>query len=131
MKPREHIDVAPWLALAAADLAIAEMVVRNPASSAEMMGLACFHGQQAAEKALKAMLVAENRAVPRTHSLMLLLDGLGAPAPEHLATACAHLNDYGVGPRYPGVGIAATADVAGAAVSRASVVVAWVIGRLG
>lgn len=131
MKPPDHVDVAPWLALAAADLAIAELVVANPASNSAMLGLACFHAQQAAEKALKAMLVASDRPVPRTHSLMLLLDGVDLAVADHIAYSCAHLNDYGVGPRYPGLAIAADPKSASAAVAAATQVAAWVVDQLG
>lgn len=131
MKPLDHVDVAPWLALAGADLAIAELVVGNPASTSEMLGLACFHSQQAAEKYLKALLVAADRAVPRTHSLIFLIDCVDLPVPDLLAYACAELNDYGVGPRYPGIAIAADADCARSAVLAAAEVAAWVVDQFG
>lgn len=62
-----------WLRLAEGDLAVADRVL-----SAEDLPVwaACFHAQQAAEKALKAVLT--RRAVPfeRTHDLEALYERL-------------------------------------------------------
>jgi HEPN domain-containing protein len=74
MKPRDHSNVQPWFELARADLAMADLVVASPDSTPEMFGLACFHAQQAAEKALKALVIAEGLPMPRSHDLVLLLD---------------------------------------------------------
>jgi HEPN domain-containing protein len=68
-----------------------------------MPGNACFHAQQAAEKFLKAFLVARGSAVPRTHDLDLLLDlcqerDAGFVA---LSAACEALNEFGSEARYP------------------------------
>lgn len=78
-------------------------------------GLVCFHCQQCAEKYLKAFLVAQGVAPPRTHDLLYLLSEasahdarLGVFAPE-----CALLNPYAVAARYPGL-ITSTADAADA-----------------
>jgi len=63
----------------------------------------CFHAQQAAEKSIKAVLVARGLAVPRTHNLRSLVDLLPpdiTTPPDILLSA--GLTDYAVSSRYPG-----------------------------
>jgi HEPN domain-containing protein len=54
-----------WLAKAASDLTAARRLV----SAGESYDAACFHAQQAAEKALKAILALAEAPIPRTHNL--------------------------------------------------------------
>lgn len=63
----------------------------------------CFHAQQAAEKILKAFLVARGRDLSKTHDLVALLTlcvecdaGLAA-----FESDCRKLTSYGVAARYP------------------------------
>ena len=64
--------------------------------------LACFHGQQSAEKALKALLILRGVDPPKTHDLFALralLPGdldVGATDEELVA-----ISKWAVGPRYP------------------------------
>jgi len=61
-----------WLAKARTDLALATIVLER--DRAEMEGwAAAFHAQQAAEKALKAVLVARGTDPPHVHDLGALL----------------------------------------------------------
>jgi HEPN domain-containing protein len=65
----------------------------------------CFQAQQAAEKALKAVLIAYQVRFPYTHdigTLLSLIERAGQPAPEYVFEA-ALLSDYAVEARYPGV----------------------------
>lgn len=64
---------------------------------------ACFHAQQAAEKALKAVLVRENLPVPRIHQLEKLLDGAGRflRNAKSLRPLIEGLSEYAVKSRYP------------------------------
>ena len=62
-----------WLRHARSDLAMASAVGPVGDILAETL---CFHAQQAAEKALKAVLVHGGIEFPRTHSLRLLVDTL-------------------------------------------------------
>ena len=66
-------------------------------------GLALYHAQQAAEKALKAVLVSLDIEFPRTHNIRTLLDLLPGeiPTPSKILEA-ASLTDYAVLSRYPG-----------------------------
>ena len=64
----------------------------------------CFHCQQAAEKLLKAFLVACGREYPTTHNLFAILEKVLEfdPTAESLRQALAMLNPYSVEVRYPG-----------------------------
>lgn len=65
----------------------------------------CFDAQQAAEKALKALLLYLNLDYPRTHSighLLSLIERRGKiPIPQEVREAVT-LTDYAVTTRYPG-----------------------------
>lgn len=90
---------ADWLRYARSDLELAR-VVRPDEVLFE--GL-CFHAQQAAEKALKAVLIAKGVPPPKTHNIRTLLDLLPQEviAPQEIEDA-ASLTDYAVTSRYPG-----------------------------
>ena len=89
---------ADWLRYARSDLELAR-VVRPDEVLFE--GL-CFHAQQAAEKALKAVLIAKGVPPPKTHNIRTLLDLLPQElvAPQEIEDA-ASLTDYAVTSRYP------------------------------
>jgi HEPN domain-containing protein len=59
-----------WLRLAQEDLAAARAILRSEGVAPR---IACFLSQQAAEKALKAGLIAMNRQFPKIHGLTRLL----------------------------------------------------------
>ena len=90
---------ADWLRYARSDLELAR-VVRPDEVLFE--GL-CFHAQQAAEKAMKAVLIAKGVPPPKTHNIRTLLDLLPQEviAPQEIEDA-ASLTDYAVTSRYPG-----------------------------
>jgi len=90
---------ADWLRHARSDLELA----RVGRSERILLEGLCFHAQQAAEKALKAALVAMGLRFPKTHSIRALLDLFPpalAPPPE--VEQAARLSDYAVWSRYPG-----------------------------
>lgn len=65
----------------------------------------CFQAQQAAEKALKALLLHLNVDFPYTHSLAVLislLEQAGYQVPDRIRES-AKLTDYAVAARYPGL----------------------------
>jgi HEPN domain-containing protein len=101
MQPEDHGQVLAWLAKAQTDLTMADLAMSVGADP--MPDQACFHAQQAAEKALKALLVADGRMVPRTHNLIVLVDVLGErePLSEEFVRQCGILTLYGVSARYP------------------------------
>jgi len=85
----------PWLALAQADATVLAWIVAQGDAPPELLGLACFHGQQAAEKALKAVLAAWALPQPRSHDLTVLAQAVlpvGA-LPEAVLAACEGLAD--------------------------------------
>ncbi|MCC7147254.1 MAG: HEPN domain-containing protein [Phycisphaeraceae bacterium] len=96
LKPGSPED---WLSHAQSDLALA----RAGQSPQVLRQMLCFHAQQAAEKALKAVLLSFQQALPRTHDLRLLMDLLPREAamPAGLREA-ATLTIYAVAARYPG-----------------------------
>jgi HEPN domain-containing protein len=67
-----------WLAKAESDLAAARRLTEGGGP----YDGACFHAQQAAEKALKAVLAAVDAPIPRTHNLEDLLVQAAAAAPQ-------------------------------------------------
>lgn len=95
-------DAAAWMQKAANDL----LCIRNNLAAAEIpTDAVCFHAQQAAEKALKALLAARGTVPQRTHDLTTLLnDALVAGwAIDPLREPCEVVNPYSVAARYPGV----------------------------
>lgn len=133
MKPRDHPEVAPWLALAQADMHIAAVALEQPGSLPEVYGLVCFHGQQAAEKGLKGLLSALDVPAPRSHDLMRLAERLPSECspPSPVLASLAAIADFGVGPRYPMPGRHTSRDQAVEALEAASEVFAWVLQVLG
>lgn len=101
MAPPEA-DPREWLRKAREDLRVAELVI---AAKDVSPGPAGFHLQQAAEKALKAILVARGKAAPRTHDLQQLGDAVEALEPTFSGWAerVLPLDDFSVAQRYPGV----------------------------
>ena len=74
---RESLEQArPWLDQAWADLKVAEGLETTAPFAA------CFHAQQAAEKALKAVYVAHGLPFPWTHSVQELLRSAAQEHPE-------------------------------------------------
>lgn len=71
-QPDPHGEVRLWVEYAQADLVIALEWRVRPETIPEWA--ACYHAQQAAEKALKAVLIAAGRSYPFTHDIRILLD---------------------------------------------------------
>ena len=127
--PHEEAAGGPqdWFRRACSDLSLAR-VCRAPDVLLEDL---CFHAQQAAEKALKALLVSKSRGIPHTHSIRLLLDSLPPDllVPPGVEEA-AILTDYAVAARYPGEQEPVEEDEYRRAVLLAEKVVTWVKGHL-
>lgn len=88
-----------WLVVARADVRLAEKALAEPDP---MPAGAAYHVQQAAEKAVKAALVALGRTPPRTHDIEALAELL--PADHPLRTGClalGHLSYLNLAYRYP------------------------------
>lgn len=90
-----------WLRHAQSDLNLARLASHQPDVLPEQ---ACFHAQQAAEKALKAALLHRRIDFPFTHDieeLLELAEGGGLALPSAVAQSGA-LTSYAVETRYPG-----------------------------
>lgn len=86
-----------WMRQAQRDLAAAEWAMQG-----EFCEQACFHAQQAAEKALKGLCQAL-RAEARGHALISLLGELGTivRVPESVRRAARALDRHYIQTRYP------------------------------
>ena len=92
----------------------------------------CFDAQQAAEKALKALLIARSMRFPFVHDIGDLVGRLernGERIPEEVREAVL-LTDYAVETRYPGPTEAVEEPEYVQAVALAEAVVRWVEERL-
>ena len=87
----------------------------------------CFDAQQAAEKAIKALLIKKGVAFPYVHDiahLLALLEQIGKQVPESVRRA-EDLTRYAVVTRYPGVAEPVTESHYRDAVASAEAVVRW------
>lgn len=93
-------DAKEWLNRARSDLALAK--ARGQDIYLEDL---CFHAQQAAEKAVKALLIMQGVEFPYVHDiaqLLTLLEEAGHQIPGPLREA-ERLTRFAVSTRYPGI----------------------------
>ncbi len=95
----EPPEVQQWLQRARSNLLIASQSHEEGVYFEDL----CFEAQQAAEKALKALLIAFGEGYPRVHSFYPLLERLERylPIPDTIREI-VELTDYAVQSRYPG-----------------------------
>ncbi len=131
MKPPERFppdDPREWMNRARSSLAMA----KNRVPQAYLEDL-CFEAQQAAEKSIKAVMIARNIEFPYVHDLDHLLslledEGEVIPAPVRQASK---LTKYATVTRYPGdMGPVTTQEYA-EAIAIAEAVVRWAEERIG
>ncbi|MCK9631825.1 MAG: HEPN domain-containing protein [Methanoregula sp.] len=130
MKGRRRSPDNPreWLARAHSSLALASAT--TPGVLYEDL---CYQAQQAAEKALKAVFVAEKIPYPYTHDLNALLSALehhAIPVPENLWNAVT-LTSYASDTRYPGFDIPVTREEYAEAIVLAREIIRWAEARVG
>jgi HEPN domain-containing protein len=102
MKPNDPTDPLAWLMRAKGNLNLAEKAGRLKGILLEDL---CFNAQQAAEKALKAICLAQGLDIPKTPSLIQLMDILemrGIEIPKNVRDADI-LTQYAVQTRYPSI----------------------------
>lgn len=87
-----------WLLIAEEDLLTARTVLAHQDHALRVAG---FLAQQAAEKALKAVLAAHDLPVPKIHNLRALAASLPVSAPAIQADDLWRLNPWVVAGRYP------------------------------
>ena len=117
-----------WLAQSDLDLA---RFARNHADI--LPEQICFHAQQAAEKSLKAVLVARRVEFRRTHDIAALLElaeKASIPFPPQVAES-KDLTPYAVQLRYPMVWTEITEQDADRAIRLAEATVAWAVQIIG
>jgi HEPN domain-containing protein len=92
--------VQQWLRKAEHDL---QNIRNNLAADNIPTDTVCFHAQQAIEKLLKSVLVANARNISKTHDLVKLLTDVADILPELLPyeDQLEDISEYGVGVRYP------------------------------
>lgn len=117
-----------WLEIAAEDLDASEAMHEGGRHL-----YAAFEAQQAAEKALNAVIQQVERVPPKIHNLVTLAERAGLT--DHgLLQRLATLSAYYIATRYPEdrktLGQSTTASVAGALVVTAKEVLAWARQRL-
>lgn len=116
-------SAAHWLLRAKGDLALAHVPLPEGAFYEDL----CFHCQQAAEKAIKAVYRALRVGFRYTHDLAQLLEGLekeGLAIPATVREA-AELSAYAWHSRYPGPAEPVTEEEYHRAVALAESVVRW------
>lgn len=120
--------VADWLGRARADLAVAQLT-DDKRIAPEILA---FHAQQAAEKALKAMLVQRQIEFPHTHVIGLLLNLCQTAGYEdtETLTEAVSLTRYAVATRYPSTEEPVSRQEAREAAELAGCVLAWVEAQL-
>ena len=115
-------DPREWMNRARSNLAMAKS--RTPEVYLEDL---CFDAQQAAEKAIKALMIARNIEFPYVHDLVRLLGllaGGGCTVPEGVWRA-KELTRYAIVTRYPGAGDPVSEQEYTDAVEVAEGVVRW------
>ena len=128
--PPEGMDAGfphDWLRHAQSDLALAQMRKTRRVLYEHL----CFHAQQAAEKAIKAVLIVYGVRLPRTHDLAFLV----AQLPPRVVVPLSFvdlpiLTKYAVQQRYPGESPALTPGHRRRAVGLAQEAVAWAATRI-
>jgi HEPN domain-containing protein len=123
-------DPREWINRARSNLVRAQAMLPGVYLQVEDL---CFDAQQAAEKAIKAVLIARGAVFPPIHDLAGLLTILGQnneAIPPAIADA-ARLTRFAVSTRYPGVAEPVTAEEHHRAVAIAEAVVTWADERVG
>ena len=97
-----------WFSKAVADLQAARLM--HEAGDRTEPWIAVFHAQQAAEKAMKAMLVIEQIPFPKSHDLERIRGLLPSTSGLPPATEMAVLSQVALVSRYPDIGLGAEPD---------------------
>lgn len=133
MSQPQHLppdDPREWLNRARSNLARARATRGVPDVYLEDI---CFDAQQAAEKAIKAVLVLKGVDFPKIHDiadLVSLVAESGLPVPPEVA-ASAELTEYAVVARYPSAVEPTTEEDCDAAIQAAEAVFSWALRTIG
>ena len=100
MQPEALKAAQAWLRKAQSDLRAIEILLKDSDFPPDIV---CYHAQQAAEKALKALLTAYGVPFPKSHDLVLLNRLLPSTVDVGVQSrVLAELSYFAVGSRYPG-----------------------------
>jgi HEPN domain-containing protein len=114
---------------AESDLRLAQLAASDPSIRREQL---CFHAQQAAEKAIKAVLLFRKVEFPLTHDIEELMElgkGSGLSLPDEIRDAGA-LTPYAVETRYPGSWMDITVSDVQEAIETAKRTLQWAKGLI-
>jgi HEPN domain-containing protein len=130
MSPESRDLAGIWLVKAHSDLATARLLITG---SEKHLDTGSYHCQQAAEKALKACLTAQENVFPKTHSLVALLALCisSDPAFQRLQNHAEILTPLGTAFRYPSEESGPDVDVAARALALAEEVYRFCETQLG
>ena len=96
-------EVQQWMAYAEKDLAVAKHLLQT--FHPQPLEIICYHCQQSAEKAIKAVYIALGipGGLPRKHDLTFILEQMKnrVSVEESMMDHADELNSYGVVVRYP------------------------------
>ena len=124
---RDSTDPARWMGLATGDLEAARTLAARG-----LFPQAAYLAQQAAEKALKALVLASGSTPARTHDLFALRRVIPADRRARLDEIdLKPLNEWGVAERYPSDSPEVPPSVAQSCVADAEAVVEAVAAELG
>ena len=121
---QDPTDPQTWLSYAKSNLLLAEKGGKVKGVRLEDL---CFNAQQAAEKALKAVCLANDLEFPKTHSLVRLMDiieSAGISIPANVKEADT-LTQFAVETRYPSLSEEITKQEYKEAILVASRVLFW------
>lgn len=124
-----HELTAEWMRRAYSDLAVARLIDEERIAPE----ILAFHAQQAAEKALKALLVQRQVEFPRLHEIGMLLNlckDAGYEGADTVSEAVS-LTRYAVTTRYPGEEEAISRQEARQAFELSEKTLKWVETQLG
>lgn len=113
-----------WMNHATSDMRLAHLAASDEFVRREQV---CFHAQQAAEKAIKAVLLSRGVDFPLTHDIEELLEiaeSSGMELAEEIQEASI-LTPYAVETRYPGYWFEITEADLKEAMHTAEIVIAW------
>ena len=109
-KPEQMDEYKEWLAFAQTDYNCADYLYKASLYP-KPLNVICYHCQQAAEKAIKALIVyfGNQGGMPKVHDLSFLLNQINNMVNEQKEIEISHdfmamadsLSKYGVAPRYP------------------------------
>lgn len=96
-------EVNNWLRFANTDIGIAKHLLKT--YHPKPLEIVCYHSQQAAEKAIKALIISRGAqgGMPKKHNLSFLLEQIKnlLDIPEEYYDFADTLTPYGVSARYP------------------------------